>query len=78
MIFVSKVSCTTVGLCIIMICTDGVNVGMCPYVLSAAIGAMCYWLAILCGVHLYGYYIIMDIYLSLSPVLLYQYTLFLY
>ena len=37
---------TSVHLYIIMVCSDGMTIGLCPCVLLAAIGMVCYWLPI--------------------------------
>ena len=62
---------------IIMVCTDGMTTCMCPCVLFAAIGTVCYWLTVSCMrcapmqiLYNYGF-----IFVSLSSVLLYHYIL---
>ena len=57
---------------IIMLCTDGITIGVCLCVLMAANGMV---LLVDCGVHLCRYYIITDIFVSMSSVLLYHYIL---
>ena len=74
MIYVSSFVCTRVHLYIIVVCTDGMTIGMSLYLLLAAFSMVCYWLTVHQLWCVCRYYIII-IFVSLSGVLLYHYRM---